>query len=69
MVTDLPEKPATVPTRVVNVHVMILPTDRLFDKWLMENLAVDNDGVTVLTQRDFWCHLKAPLTRYQSVSS
>ena len=47
--THLSEEPSTTTSSEINVHVVVLATNRLFYKRLLHNFIIDNNSVSVFT--------------------
>lgn len=52
----LPEEPTSASATKIDIDIMILTTDRLFDERLFHHDAIDNDSVSVFSQCYFGCH-------------
>lgn len=50
VVTNLSKQTSTTASSIVDVNIVILPVDRLFDKWLLYHDPIDDDCVPVRPQ-------------------
>jgi hypothetical protein len=51
---DLAEKTSSTTPSEVDIHVMIFPINGLFDERLLNDLTIDNDGISIFTQDDLF---------------
>jgi len=52
----LPEEPTSPSATKIDIDIMILATDRLFDERFFHHNPIDNNSVSIFLQRYFWCY-------------
>lgn len=57
--THLPEQATAATTSKIDVNIVVLATDGLFDEWLFQNFAIDDNSVAILTEEYLGGHTKA----------
>ena len=51
---DLAEKTSSTTPSEVDIHVVIFPINGLFDERLLDDLTIDNNGISIFTQDDLF---------------